>query len=92
MEAEDHDVSQTVNEDNHIVQPDSKQQVMQEDQQEPEAMQEDPVKPVARPARLQPEPHGAQGTPKAVASTLVRLRRRLYWFCNNALAELAGLW
>lgn len=77
MEAEDqgpaHDVPSTMDEDSHNAEPESKQNIMQEDQQEPEAMQEDPVKPIARPARLQPESHGAQGTPKAVASTLVRL-------------------
>lgn len=40
-------------------------------QQQPEAMQEDLVKPTGRAVRLQDSLQGAQGTPKAVASTLV---------------------
>ena len=55
--------------------PDSDQMVQdaqqEQQQQQPEAMQEDLVKPIARPVRLQDGLQGAQGTPKAVASTLV---------------------
>lgn len=54
--------------------PDTDQMVhdaQQEQQQQPEAMQEDLVKPIARPVRLHDGLQGAQGTPKAVASTLV---------------------
>lgn len=53
--------------------PDSDQQMMKDaQQQQPEAMQEDQVKPVVRSVRLQDDVQaGAQGTPKALASTLV---------------------
>ncbi|KAL3140237.1 hypothetical protein ABBQ38_004511 [Trebouxia sp. C0009 RCD-2024] len=55
--------------------PDTDQMVhdaQQEQQQQPEAMQEDLVKPIARPVRLHDGLQGAQGTPKAVASTLLQ--------------------
>lgn len=52
--------------DQHTV-PDAQQQ-----QQQPEAMQEDLAKPIMRSVRLQDDVQGgAQGTPKALASTLV---------------------
>lgn len=54
--------------------PDRDQQMVRDDQQQqqPEAMQEDLVKPTVRSARLQDDVQGgAQGTPKALASTLV---------------------
>ena len=53
--------------DQHMVQ--NAQQQQQQEQEQPEAMQEDPVKPSVR---LQDGVQGgAQGTPKALASTLV---------------------
>ena len=52
---------------------DCHQETHAEGQQGPEAMQEVVAKPLALPARLQNEQTGAQGTPKAVASTLVNV-------------------
>ena len=59
--------------DSDKVVPDSDQQMVKDaQQQQPEAMQEDPANPVVRSVRLQDEMRGgAQGTPKALASTLV---------------------
>lgn len=62
--------------DSGRVVPDSDQHMVphaqQQQQEQPEAMREDPVKPVMRSVRLQDDVQGgAQGTPKALASTLV---------------------
>lgn len=64
-----------MDQDGRDAMPDSDQMVQdaqqEQQQQQPEAMQEDLVKPIARPVRLHDSLQGPQGTPKAVASTLV---------------------
>ena len=67
-----HAVTDPMDEDTGSAVPGSNQQMQDaQQQQQPEAMKEDLVKPVAHSVRLQGDEQGGQGTPKALASTLV---------------------